>query len=414
MLVDTLRADRLGAYGFARPTSPVFDALAAEGYLFTDARAQAPCTFPSVNSLLTSRYPAAFLGQPGRAMGIPEEVPTLAGILAAEGWATAAVSASPVVRATPGRHNPTGGFGRGFATFDESCEWRPGGCVTDVAIGLLPELREPFLLYAHYLDPHGPYAPPPEYRERFRRGQATQPWAAAGNPNPLADARYKGAPPVSYAPSDVAALEGLYEGEVAYADAELGRLLAAFRERGLLDRTVIAVVADHGESFLEHGHVKHCRSLYDHEIKTPLLLRLPRWEGGARLAGAVQNLDLVPTLLDLLEIPREGRDLAGRSLVPQLAGEATAADGLAFALTGSVRSVTDGRFKLIHDLRRGTWELYDLATDPAELHDVVRRERAAFARLRAELLAWVAAAEGDDGLRRADEAQERLEALGYL
>ena len=107
--VDTLRADRLGAYGYAPPTSPHLDRFAAGAHLFENARAQAPCTFPSANSLLTSRYPSAFLGQPQRAIGIPAGIPSLAELLAPRGWSTAAVSASPVVRATRGKQNPHGG-----------------------------------------------------------------------------------------------------------------------------------------------------------------------------------------------------------------------------------------------------------------------------------------------------------------
>src|SRR5687767_7381233 len=118
VMLDTLRADHVGAYGYPRPTTPNLDALAARSHLFESARAQSSCTFPSVNSLLTSRYPADFLAQPGGSFGIPEGIPSLAEMLAERGWQTAAVSASPIVRATPGHHNPHGGFGRGFATFD--------------------------------------------------------------------------------------------------------------------------------------------------------------------------------------------------------------------------------------------------------------------------------------------------------
>ena len=413
VVVDTLRADRLGAYGYGLPTSPNFDALAAGSYLFTDARAQAPCTFPSVNSLLTSRYPAAFLGQAGGAMGIPAATPALPELLAARGWATAAVSASPIVRKTPSRHNPSGGFARGFDSFDERCEWKNGACVTGAAVDALAELREPFFLYVHYLDPHGHYNPPPEYRRRFQRGKAQLPWVRRGNPNPIADMLYKGGPPVAWDAADIEFLLGLYDGEVAYFDHELGRLLGAVRGRGLLDRTIVALVADHGESFLEHGHVKHCRTLYDTELKTPLLLRLPGQEQGARIAGPAANLDLLPTLFDLLGLPAEGQGFEGRSLTPRLVAD-DAPGALSFAAIGPLRSVNDERFKLIHDLGKGTWEMYDLAADPGERRDVLRQERRAFTRLRDELLAWVARTEGAEGLQRSREAEERLEALGYL
>jgi arylsulfatase A-like enzyme len=188
VLVDTLRADRLGAYGYDRPTSPRFDALARGSYLFEDARAQASCTYPSVNSILTSRYPSRFFGQPEGRIGIPDGVPTVAALLAGQGFTTAAVSTSPVVRATASRHNPHAGFGAGFGRFDERCEERGGHCVGARARELLAELREPFFLYLHYFDPHPPYTPPRSLRERFVRGETARRWARRGNPNPLAAA----------------------------------------------------------------------------------------------------------------------------------------------------------------------------------------------------------------------------------
>lgn len=414
ILVDTQRADRLGAYGYGRPTSPRLDELAAGAHLFEQARAQASCTFPSVNSLLTSRYPSRFLGQPGRALGIPEGIPSLGEMLGPRGWDTAAVSASPVVRNTPSRHNPTAGYGRGFERFDEECEWRGGGCVTNRALATLDRLREPFFLYLHYLDPHGPYSPPRDIRERFVRHRSPLRWIRRGNPNPIADMIYKKGPRVEFGDDDLGLLQDLYDAEVATFDSELARLLDGLRERDVLDRTVVALVSDHGESFLEHGHIKHCRSLYDTELKTPLLLRLPRQRDGARHATAVQNLDLVPTLLDLLgEREAGGPTLEGRSLVPLLEGRPME-PALSFGAIGALRSVNDDRHKLIHNLRRGTWELYDVVADPGERRNLAREDRPTFARLRTALLDWVARVEGQSGLERSREAEQRLEALGYL
>jgi arylsulfatase A-like enzyme len=413
VVVDTLRADRLGAYGYRRPTSPSFDALAAESFLFTDARAQSACTFPSVNSLLTSRYPSRFLGQPAGAMGIPAGTPSVAEILRAGGWSTAAVSASAVVREHPSRHNPSGGFGRGFDRFDEDCLWRDASCVTRRGLESVARLREPFFLYLHYLDPHGPYDPPQPFRKRFRVGRTTQPWALRGNPSPLARMLDGTGGEVAYRPPDVRFLQGLYDGEIAFFDSQLGALLEELRERRLLGRTIVVVVADHGESFLEHGTVKHCRSVFDSEVKTPFLVRLPRQRAGARLAGAVQNVDLVPTLLDLLGLPLAGRGFEGRSLVARLEG-APPTDELAFAAMGAQRSVADGRYKLIADLGSGSWRLFDLRADPGELRDVAARAPEPLARLRRALRGWVSEVEGEKGLLESEEAQRRLRALGYL
>ncbi|HET9765353.1 MAG TPA: sulfatase, partial [Thermoanaerobaculia bacterium] len=315
VVVDTLRADHLGAYGYKRPTSPNFDALAAESYLFTGARAQASCTFPSVNSLLTSRYPARFLGQPNGALGIPAGMPSIAEVLAARGWSTGAVSASPVVRRSPTRFNPGAGFDRGFERFDEECLWRGAACVTNRGLATAARLREPFLLYLHYLDPHGPYDPPQPFRKQFRIGRALQPWVLRGDPTPLARA-LEGGPRLDWGPREIRFLQGLYDGEIAFFDSQLGRLVEQLRQRRLLERTILVVVSDHGESFLEHGSVRHCGNVYDSEVRTPLLVRLPRQRHGERLAGAVENLDVVPTLVDLLGLPAEGQGFEGRSLLP--------------------------------------------------------------------------------------------------
>ena len=425
VLVDTLRADHLSAYGYERPTSPTLDAFASGALLFENARSQAACTFPSVNSLLTSRWPADFLGQPEKAMGIPQAIPSLAEILRDRGFQTAAVSASPIVRASPSRHNPGGGFDRGFERFDESCLWREAACVNAVAFAELDRLAgdgRPFFLYLHYMDPHGPYAPPAGRPRRFAGPGPSGPekeFIRRGDPNPIAAHLYRDAPDPGAAAADVAHLVDLYDEEIASFDAELGRLLGALDARGLAGETIVVVASDHGEEFLEHGHVKHCHTLFDTEIKTPLVLRVPGIPGGRRLPQRAQNLDIVPTLLDYLDLEVEGLRLDGRSLEPAIEDGLEVAD-LQLALQGPLRSASDGRFKLVHDLgRRGAdgLALYDLKADPDETRDVAAGERRAFGRLRRLLAAWLAAVEpggGGDAVREAEEAERRLRSLGYL
>ncbi len=299
ILVDTLRADHLPLYGYGRDTSPNLTALGRESLVFQAARSQASCTFPSVNSMLTSRSASAFLGQPGGAMGLPAGIPGLAELLHARGFHTAAVSASPIVRASPGRFNPGGGYGRGFDSFQEDCVWQGADCVTGQALPHLGRDPRPLFLYLHYLDPHGPYAPPAGYRPRFARGRPDKDFVRRGDPNPIARWLYQGGADPRVTAADLAYLVDLYDDKIAFFDAQLGRLVAALRAGGLLDDTLLVLAADHGEEFLEHGDVKHCRNLFDTTIRTPLLLRVP----GARpraVAEPVENLDIVPTLLDLL------------------------------------------------------------------------------------------------------------------
>jgi len=153
IMVDTLRADHTSVHGYHRSTTPFLEQLAERSVVFERARAQAGCTFPSVNSILTSRYPFDFYRDGFTDMGIPEEIPSLAEILRGHGYATAAVSASPIVRATPCEFNPSAGFGRGFDVFDESCLWGSAKCVNQKPLEVLTTIEGPFFLYLHYMDP---------------------------------------------------------------------------------------------------------------------------------------------------------------------------------------------------------------------------------------------------------------------
>ena len=422
ILVDTLRADHLGVYGYGRNTSPALDAFAKESLLFENARSQASCTFPSANSILTSRSPTAFLGQPQQALGIPPGIQSIAEILAGRGYKTAAVSASPVVRNTKSRFNPTGGFGRGFSIFDEACVWKPAHCVNRRALEVLAQKDErPFFLYLHYMDPHGPYRPPREHRKFSGGGIETdKEFIRQGDPNPIGDWLYKKEPDPRVTPAEMQHLIDLYDDEIVYFDFRFGELLESLKKSGLLENTMVVLTADHGEEFLEHGHIKHCRTLYDNSIKIPYILRIPGVPARA-LAAPVQNLDLVPTILDYLRIDAAGLKLEGRSLRPLIEGRMDAKEAgelRQFASQGSFRSAADSRFKLIHDLAANTWALYDLKADPGEKTDTLARERRSFHRLRESLRGWIDRTEGagteSESVRKAKEAEKKLRSLGYL
>jgi len=284
---------------------------------------------------------------------------------------------------SPTRFNPGGGFDRGFERFDEECLWRGAACVTNRGLATAARLREPFLLYLHYLDPHAPYDPPQPFRKQFRVGRTLEPWALRGDPAPLARA-LEGGPPVAWGPREVRFLQGLYDGEIAFFDSQLGKLVEQLRQRRLLERTILVVLSDHGESFLEHGSVRHCGSVYESEVRTPLLVRLPRQRHGERLAGVVENVDLVPTLVDLLGLPVEGQGFEGRSLLPRLNGKA-GGERFAFAMMNRWRAVADDRYKLVTELGTGRWQLFDLQRDPVERRDVRSEAGERFTKLRRAL-----------------------------
>ncbi|HSU83021.1 MAG TPA: sulfatase [Thermoanaerobaculia bacterium] len=413
ILVDTLRADRLSAWGYARPTSPNLDAFARESVQFKNARSQSACTFPSANSLLTSRWPAAFLGQPDQALGIPANIPSLAGILQSRGFHTVAVSASAVVRKSPSRFNPKGGFDRGFDVFQEDCVWQHADCVNREASAHLRRGEKPLFLYLHYIDPHGPYRPPDSWRHRFATGAPEKEWVRKGDPNPIGDWLYKGKPSPGLTPGDLQYLKALYDEEIAYFDSQFAELLRSIRAAGLLDDSLVVLTADHGEEFLEHGDVKHCRNLFDTSAHVPLLVRIPG-VGSKTVSRPVQNLDLVPTILDYLGAGAKGDRFDGRSLRGKIEGKETP-DELQYGLMGELRSVSDGRFKLIENLAGAAPPaLFDLAADPGETKNVLPAERRAYARLRDALTAWLARNEGKGAVDEAREAQKKLKSLGYI
>jgi arylsulfatase len=425
ILVDTLRADHLGMYGYARPTSPRLDAWAAGGVRFEQARAQAGCTSPSVNSVLTSRSPALFLGQEDGRLGFLDDSVTLQEILRRSGFRTIAVSASSVVRKTPSHHNRQGRFDRGFEFFDESCLGRDADCVSRASLAALDALEEaggnraarPFLLYAHYLDPHGPYRPAERFRRRFvRPREGLSPWAVAGNLRPLQLFLQGVLPQIQFGPQDLAHSVDLYDAEIQQTDRGIQRLLDGLAERGLLRDSIVVLLADHGEEFYEHAGIHHCRTTYEETIKTPLVIAAPGVVPGV-VRTPVENLDVVPTLLDLLALDPRRLGFEGRSLRPLLRN-ARAEARVVFSSQGVYRAATDGRFKLILDSADRSANLYDLGTDPLETRDRSAEERRAFRGLWAALATHLEATEGGIGTRKsldaAAESERVLKALGYL
>lgn len=414
LMVDTLRADRLDLYGYRRATAPHLTELARSSVVFRAAHAQAGCTYPSVNSILTSRWPQHFLRrQDTYGMAIPDDTPALAELLARQGYATAAVSSSWIVRATPTVINHQGGFGRGFETFDEGCLARSAACVNQRAMELLGRLHEPFLLYLHYTDPHQPYHPPAWHTRRFALDPAKKAWVRLGDPVHIFRKLYDHDDTVSFDDDDVRHLSDLYDEEIAFFDDRLEELLVRLEEGGLLDRTIVVLLADHGEELYDHGHFGHCRDLaYETLLATPLVLRLPGGEYHGTSAAMADNLDLVPTLLDYLAIPHDAAGLAGKSLRP-LIERGRPLHEYEFAAQGTSRVVSDGRYKLWIDIGDVAPRLFDLR-DGEQTRATVAPT--VLARLRAALRGWLDREEGSasENLRRARELEAKLKALGYL
>jgi arylsulfatase A-like enzyme len=417
VMVDTLRADHMSTYGYKRRTTPFIDRFAEKAVVFERARAQASCTFPSVNSIMTSRYPELFMKQGPGQFGIPAEYPAIAEILDAHGYRTMAVSASLIVRATPSDYNPSGGFDRGFDTFVEGCAWRHGACLSSRVERHLDGLEEPYFLYIHYMEPHEPYQPPERFSRKFAGDYEGYDFIRKGDPNPIGTMLYAKGPKLDIGEPEIHHLIDLYDEEIRYFDTIFRRLLETLDERGLLDRTLIVLASDHGEEFLEHGQVKHCRGLWDTVTHVPLILRIPGLEEGRRIDAAVGNIDIVPTILDYLGIENDGFGFEGSSLRPLIEGRDTGRR-FAFSDVGRYRGVDDGRFHLVFDASANRLALFDVTNDPLEQRDLFDPSHPAVTPLSGALNDWLEANRQrfriDESVKAFRDKEEELRALGYL
>jgi len=378
IVVDTLRADHLGLYGYPRPTSPRLDDLAARGAVFDAAMAAAPWTLPSVMSITTSRVPSRH-GVVNDGLRLAEGVPTLAGVLHDAGYATGGFVSHIYVTAPFG-------FDRGFDRYEDFGLSRPGyrleagleptaDRVTGTALEWVGKRAAgPMFLFVHYFDPHWPYDPPEPHRSLF-------PSDYAGPLDAGYDSISRFQDPLVPIPDDYRQfLVNRYDGEVHFVDVQIGRLLDGIAATRGHRPMVVAVTGDHGEEFKEHGSMGHGRQMYEEVVHVPLVIvRGPHSgaAGGTRIGSPVSGIDIAPTLLDLAGVaPAAGME--GRSLAPLLSGSAGAAGAAAAVSTvcETVRlnalrqAIREGSLKLIHLMDENRAELFDLAADPHELHDL--------------------------------------------
>lgn len=331
LVVDALRPDHLGCYGYARPTSPAMDRLAARSVFFEEAVAVSSWTKPSVPSLLTGLYPSehgVFEGSRKEGAGPPEsdvlgeEASTLAERLREAGYRTAAFVHNAQLRGAFG-------FAQGFESYRELESSAPD--LVREALAWLDEVRRegprvPFFVYLHLLDTHWPYEPPAE---------AAAALGAAGGSRPddyaLREAVNRGL--VSLSEGELREIVLRYDAEVLAVDRAVARLVEGLERRGVFDPSVFVLTSDHGEAFLEHGRLGHGADLYEESLRVPLLLKLPGGRGaGRRVPSRVATVDLVPTILELVGIGFEkGRAMEGRSLSRFLGGSAGAGSEPTFA-----------------------------------------------------------------------------------
>jgi arylsulfatase A-like enzyme len=396
IVVDTLRADHVGLYGARSPTTPNLDRFAADARVFDAAITSASWTQPAVASILTGLTPIEH-GVVGT-VPLDPAIETLAEVGQRAGLATLAVSANPIL----GRRE---GFDRGFGSFVE-LPWARADAVTNVFTDWLSaHAQEPWLAYLHYIDPHDEYDPPAPYSAMFTAGYVAPPpektrWFHEMN---------FGRRGVVLSASEMDYLRGAYDGEIRYWDAAFGRVLAALRSRGLLEHTVVAVVGDHGEEFLEHGKLFHGFHLYEESVRVPLVVRAP----GVIPPGRDPHVFETRRLKELLAAAGRGTDLAPllKERGPAFSHTTT---GFSRNRYETLASLRDAEWKYVFRLDDGRVELYHLPDDPREVHDIAGQRPDVLARfapiMRGELTrrrpgasTWT-----DTGL------VERLKAAGYL
>jgi len=411
-LIDALRPDRLGAYGHEASVSPRIDSFALDATLFESAWAQSSWTKASVGSIFTGVWPPVH-GANRRQDVLPDTAETLAERLRAKGYWTAALSANPNIV------EPFG-FAQGFDSFQYFDRGRKRSAVAHDALeGVLDQAAgRPFFLYLHTVDPHTPYAPPSPFRERYVRGDIEDP--ALGRNQTLFDLE---AGRVEATAQLTADLEALYAGEIASNDHSFGLLLDTLSRRGLAGETVVVLVSDHGEEFGDHGRWTHGKQLYVESLAIPLIIRLPGVAGGRRVEAPVQQIDLVPTLLDYLRVDRPD-GLEGLSLLPLMTGESMSLSERALFsylhLSGPPgASVVHGDWKLIERYPNGKpvrrW-LFNLRRDPGEAENLADVHGEIAQRLSLRLAGRLERdTEGQPETLRIDETlRQELEALGYL
>jgi len=365
VIIDTMRADRLGSSGYPRNLTPTLDSLAASGTLFTRAQSQSSWTLPAVASVLTGLTPRQHgaVRTGGTTCGLAPGLPTLHGMLHERGWETGAFLNVLFL-------NEDFGFHRGFDHFDcqgvtNRYSMRDAAATVDSVLSWLGGLEPgtPFLAVVHFYDPHIPYAPPPPFDTLFTdpaySGPCGPEWGSVLQLNAVNGGDS------TLAPEGLENLIALYDGEIAFTDREAGRLLGWLRSSGLADSTIVVVVGDHGEEFLEHDGIEHGRTFFQEICAVPLILSGPGIPRGAVVDDPASQIDIAPTILALLglvpDAAQQGRDLLG----PEPPRDIHASN-LLWCETQEVSTLRDG-MKLIWRTDGSGWRMYDLTSDPMEL-----------------------------------------------
>jgi len=444
IVVDSLRADHLGCYGYTRNTSPNIDKFAKEGVLFRNAFSQATTTRLSVPSLLTGLYTSTLYSvediirlKASNGVRLPAEFITLPEILRINGYATVAFAPPNVAPDL----SEGSSLAKRFQLYDSDIKWRknwPSGPDRASSSTITPQMHEkiarwfkkqvrPFFLYIHYLGPHYPYLPPPPYNKFFWQGDITE-----EKYNFMRDFIKQTWSGQIRQTSMLNFIISQYDGGIRYTDDYIKALLEELQASGLNKNTLVILTSDHGESFQEHGKFFHGDTIYDELIHIPLIMRLPGILSQDKvISNLVRHVDIVPTVLNILGISIP-KFIQGVNLMPLIQGKAD------FKLNVFSEFISDERYLKgirtekwktiqIYESQKSTYsyELYNLENDPKELNNLVNTNLEVLESFKVKLKDHTLSCEkirksilGEDYVAKpvvlGNETKELLRSLGYL
>lgn len=376
VIIDTLPASHVSAYGYPRSTTTFLDQLAKDGLLFRHAVAASPWTLPSIASILTGLYPSRHQAgihldpwtmKDRRLAQMRPEVMTLAELFKNHGYQTIGFFNNPFV-------HPDFGLNKGFEVYDyvggDNLQIRPATQVVNGAVNWLAEHgRRPFFMVLHFFDPHLAYDPPLVFATPYiaeYKGKLTRPF------NPELEEMRSGR--LTLSEDDKKFIVGLYDGEVAAVDAELGRFISYLKKQGIYDPAMIIVTSDHGEEFWEHGGFEHGHTLYRELLEVPLVIKFPGGDfAGQTVEEYVSLLDIFPTLAEMMKwplaFPVDGMSLYPRAGRLQVLPHTLAAENVHYG--PQLQAFYSENVKLIVDTETGELVIFDLKNDPAETKNVL-------------------------------------------
>jgi len=456
IVIESLRKDHVGCYGYSRNTTPSIDAFAKKAVRFTNAVSTSSWTIPSHMSIFTGLYPGVH-----RVRNLPDaldtKVPTLAEILKNAGFYTTGIVSNPTL-------NSMCGYGRGFNLYDDCSVFdtlertyvphelleqnriRPGDSqrfffngmsykymVSSPTSAILNQIvfrwlkahhREQFFLFLHYFDPHYDYC------------RAPLPYNTMFDPNYRGSADGRNMMKTASLPErDLEHVKALYDGDIRYTDKHIGLLLREMGRYGLTDKTLFIILADHGEEFYDHGGFTHGFTLYGEVTHIPYIIKFPGQTESQVVSSLASEVDILPTVCDYLNI-KPPEVVQGRSLLPLVYGKKKEVHTYVFSeldsvMTPHLKAVETREYRLIKDLGRNRTELFSMKNDPLELKNLYHKgmlfsvgEKGRVARgMRKELERFMklniklSAAIGDVSSKKVtldEKTRERLKSLGYI